>query len=496
MFIAANILSSSVIPQLTGSIRSQVSGSSSFQQQLFGANNVKGLDLNQNKLESLLESLPEEIDVETLKQLKELLNGNQTDSDQLQQLVENFESNRETKDPLAKLLTKEIDVDTLKNLKELLSGNQTNLAHLPELSTKQLALIEELSIIFQDSKTISKTQLMQSVQPDQLETLAEIITMLSQQENSTEKDTWINQIMVVPVNSILNTKDQSEKVTSIVNQVEALLNKLEQNKLTNQDVKQLQDVLKQWSQLDQSAKTNAQALLAATAHPKSNEVWNKLLENFQNRLALEKNYGQSQKVTQQDIAKWISNALENQGGNINQEQSQSKTELQTLMNQQVNSKVQQFVIHTQQTNTDQQLAQKQLMEQFQQAIQKSNFMKMTNGASQLMLRLQPEHLGDVMVKLTQVNGEMIVKMIVASQGAKELLEGNLNQLRHMFSPQQVVIERQENLTQTGQEKLSDENNDSLDENSQNQSDQHDGQQNDSEEQEQINFHDLLMDAKV
>lgn len=257
MFIAANILSSSVIPQLTGSIRSQVSGSSSFQQQLFGANNVKGLDLNQNKLESLLESLPEEIDVETLKQLKELLNGNQTDSDQLQQLVENFESNRETKDPLAKLLTKEIDVDTLKNLKELLSGNQTNLAHLPELSTKQLALIEELSIIFQDSKTISKTQLMQSVQPDQLETLAEIITMLSQQENSTEKDTWINQIMVVPVNSILNTKDQSEKVTSIVNQVEALLNKLEQNKLTNQDVKQLQDVLKQWSQLDQSAKTNA-----------------------------------------------------------------------------------------------------------------------------------------------------------------------------------------------------------------------------------------------
>lgn len=236
--------------------------------------------------------------------------------------------------------------------------------------------------------------------------------------------------------------------------------------------------------------------MAATAHPKSNEVWNKLLENFQNRLALEKNYGQSQKVTQQDIAKWISNALENQGGNINQEQSQSKTELQTLMNQQVNSKVQQFVIHTQQTNTDQQLAQKQLMEQFQQAIQKSNFMKMTNGASQLMLRLQPEHLGDVMVKLTQVNGEMIVKMIVASQGAKELLEGNLNQLRHMFSPQQVVIERQENLTQTGQEKLSDENNDSLDENSQNQSDQHDGQQNDSEEQEQINFHDLLMDAKV
>ncbi|WP_058307812.1 flagellar hook-length control protein FliK [Gracilibacillus massiliensis] len=468
MFVAANLLANAVTPDMKGSIRSELKGSNiSFQQQLMSISNSETGQLNNSELATLLSNLPEGFDLETLKEIKELLNSIDINLEELVSLLKELEQENHS-------------ATDSKELSSLFSD-------------KQLALLKEFSSNTSEGNNSANEQL---INDQQLSILTEIMKLIETKELQAS-DTFINQFLLAPIQD-KNAEVDLEKVESIVKQVEALLTKLEQNKLTHQDFKQIHEMLKQWSQLDSNAKGNAQALLAAMTPTKTNDVWNKLLENFQNRIAMEKNYGQSQKVTQQDIAKWITSAMENQGGNINQEQgqSQTKSELQTLMNQQVNSKVQQFVIHTQQTNTDQQMAQKQLIDQFQQAMQKSNFMKMPNGTNQLMLRLQPEHLGDVMVKLTQVNGEMVVKMMVASQGAKELLEGNLSQLRHMFTPQQVVIERQETLTQTGQEKLTDENQESLDDNSQNENDQYDGERSDSEEQDKKDFHDLLMDAKV
>ncbi|SHN16226.1 flagellar hook-length control protein FliK [Gracilibacillus kekensis] len=449
MHVAANLLINPVTPEMKGPIRSELNGNTSFQKQLLSISNSQTAELNKNELETLLSKLPEGFDLETLKQIKDVLNNLDLDLEKLISTLENADS-----EEISSMFTEE-QLTLLKGY----NSNNSNKEH-------------ELSILGQ---------------------IMEVISAHEQQVNNS----FINQILLAPSNNV-NGESNATKIDAMVKKVEVLLTKLEQNKLSQHDFKQLNEMLRQWSQLDSNAKGNAQALLAAMTPTKTNEIWNKLLENFQNRMAMEKNYGQSQKVTQQDIAKWISGAMENQGSSMNQEQalSQTRSELQTLMNQQVNSKVQQYVIHTQQTNTEQQVAQKQLIDQFQQAIQKSNFMKMPNGTNQLMLRLQPEHLGDVMVKLTQVNGEMVVKMMVASQGAKELLEGNLNQLRHMFSPQQVLIERQDTLTQTGQEKLTDENQDSLDDKGQSENDQNDGEQSESEEQDKINFHDLLMDAKV
>src|SRR5699024_12226127 len=82
------------------------------------------------------------------------------------------------------------------------------------------------------------------------------------------------------------------------------------------------------------------------------------------------------------------------------------------------SKIEQYVIHLNQTQNAQP-ADQQLIEQFQKVMKTSKFLTMQNGTSQLNMTLRPENLGDMMVKLTQMNGEMTVKIVVTSAAAKE-----------------------------------------------------------------------------
>ncbi|QGH34539.1 hypothetical protein GI584_11075 [Gracilibacillus salitolerans] len=283
-----------------------------------------------------------------------------------------------------------------------------------------------------------------------------------------------------------------ENAKSLVEQTKKILQQIQNQTISNRDYKQILQWLKQWSQMNNQTLNAAQNLLSETTNEKSNEIWSKLLSNFNSRESMQQHYGSIQKVTQQDVKRWIDSAMDRL------EAASKLDQVQVVRNdsgnQQVQSKIQQYVIHLSHTNSDQQLVQKQLIDQFQQVMQKSNFMKLSSGANQLMIRLQPEHLGDVTVKLTQINGEMTVKMIASTQGTKELLEGNIKQLRHMFSPQQVVIEKQENYSQISQEELTDDNLNSQEEEQQEQ--QNDHEEKESNHDQNQSFHDLLMDAKV
>ncbi|SFM32216.1 hook-length control protein FliK [Gracilibacillus orientalis] len=279
---------------------------------------------------------------------------------------------------------------------------------------------------------------------------------------------------------------------SRVEQTEKILQQIQNQTLSSRDYKQMLQLLKQWSQMSNQTLNAAQKLLSEATNDKSSEIWSKLLSNFNNRQSMQQHYGSIQKVTQQDVKRWSDNAMERLEPVMKQDQAHIVRN--DTGNQQVQSKIQQYVIHLSHTNSDQPLVQKQLIDQFQQVMQKSNFMKLPNGANQLMIRLQPEHLGDITVKLTQINGEMTVKMIASTHGAKELLEGNLNQLRHMFSPQQVIIEKQENSSQVSQEELTDDNLNSQEEEQQEQHNDHEEESN--QDNQNQSFHDMLMDAKV
>src|SRR5699024_7038317 len=105
------------------------------------------------------------------------------------------------------------------------------------------------------------------------------------------------------------------------------------------------------------------------------------------------------------------------------------------------SKIEQYVIHLNHTQSGSSVEQ-QIIDEFQKIMQTSKLLSQPNGRMQLSLSLRPENLGDVMIRFVQIDGEMAVKITVSSQAAKEILEKNLHQLRNVFSPHQVVIERQ------------------------------------------------------
>lgn len=66
-------------------------------------------------------------------------------------------------------------------------------------------------------------------------------------------------------------------------------------------------------------------------------------------------------------------------------------------------------------------------------VAKSLRVNLTQGASEVRLKLQPEHLGDLMLKLV-VNGQNVqAHAVVSSQGVQQALEGQLAQLRRQLA---------------------------------------------------------------
>lgn len=92
-------------------------------------------------------------------------------------------------------------------------------------------------------------------------------------------------------------------------------------------------------------------------------------------------------------------------------------------------------------NTSANGSSEQLIRQFTSIIKSSKFTNLGNGQSQLVIRLHPEHLGTLTVKLVQENGQMMAKIIASSRSAKELMEANIQQMAHVIPAQHVTIEQ-------------------------------------------------------
>src|SRR5690606_10263975 len=105
--------------------------------------------------------------------------------------------------------------------------------------------------------------------------------------------------------------------------------------------------------------------------------------------------------------------------------------------------------------------------------------------------------GEMRIRLVQMNGEMTVKFIVSSQAVKDLLETNMNQLRNMFLPHQVTIEKQELSSQSGAFMQRQENDNHWQDEHREQDNQQNNEDNtSSNEDSEITFSELLMNLKV
>ncbi|WP_165445036.1 flagellar hook-length control protein FliK [Gracilibacillus phocaeensis] len=293
--------------------------------------------------------------------------------------------------------------------------------------------------------------------------------------------------LVFPTMTLVSEKNQAD-LEVIGSKIIQFLHQWRDQPVSFESSRQMLQLLKQWSQLQPANQQGMQLFIGSKLTEQEKQIWERLITNYQNRQdsSLQRSY--AKEITAQDISKWVKKALEH----TNWVDQQPR-----IMESQVgqsSSKVQQYVIHLQQTQSEERTVQQQLIQQFQRVMQKSNFMQLANGDGQLTVQLKPEHLGEITVRLVQMNGEMTVKMLVHSQAAKELLETNIQQLRHLFSPQQVVVEKQETFLTPSSDELTQEQ-ESYEEEQGEQGSDHEEQSASSDDNE-IDFHELLMEMKV
>lgn len=318
-------------------------------------------------------------------------------------------------------------------------------------------------------------------------------------EGLNNKETEVAQLLFLnqAAPEVSGKKTLQQQFEGLFKQVEKLLSQVTDQKSLAKAAPALLKLLEQWSALEKKHNTQPNSVLGSLQNEgKEQAIWKDLLQAYQrrNQLAVKQQYNTSAKVTTTDVTKWLQHAVGNQAKSDKSTAQQSMSFSSSIPL----SKVEQYAIHMNQSQTAQSVD-KQLIEQFQKVMKTSRFLTMQNGNSQLNITLRPENLGDMMVKLTQINGEMTVKIMVNSHAAKNMLEANMHQLKHMFSPQQVVVEKQDVTAQQVQTYQSEQEEESMAGQDQNQGESNHSEQDDdnqSEEDFESQFQRVLLNEEV
>lgn len=260
--------------------------------------------------------------------------------------------------------------------------------------------------------------------------------------------------------SLENIKEVLPKYYSqLVNEgINLLRDVLEQSQISDSK-HHLLNLLKQMSKISKLGdrlKISLQSILQSTHTSEANLQSHKLTEieikqlferlvtayNRRTTMELSGKYAIESKVDQKTLVQWLNSVIKDFETQRVHIQPENRTfHLGTPM-----TKVEQFLIHFQETeqgtsNTFQQ----QLLQKFEQAMQTTQFLRANQGPNQLIFHLKPENLGEMMVRLVKINGELTAKIIVTSEATRKALQSNLHQLKTLFSPHQVVIEKQDHI---------------------------------------------------
>ncbi len=278
------------------------------------------------------------------------------------------------------------------------------------------------------------------------------------------------------------------QINQLLLEVHRLLNSVSpETDLTAIAPKVLQ-LLEEWTAISSHTKDIMQPFLQDDEDPVHN-LWRELIQIYEKRTTFNTKqlYHAEAEVTTKDVAKWL-----------NQLMVKQTQETDTLSHfQQINqgntavSNIGTYMLHINQASTTP--METQLLEQFQQVIRMSQLLANPNG-NQLVIALQPENLGDMVVRLTEINGELTLKIITTSQVTRQMLEANIHELRNMFAPSQVTIERQDLELSQVQQQLEEE---FVHEQEQDQPEQQHEQEQDSDQNKFIEaLTSLLMSEKV
>ncbi|AVQ99047.1 hypothetical protein OBCHQ24_08515 [Oceanobacillus iheyensis] len=378
-------------------------------------------------------------------------------------------------------------------LAEQNSNNKaTELATASDQDTLTKSIQPALSLIFQSGEEKNNGEKIRLTEEEQ-EKLMDLLTILMESENNQEKLE-----VGMKLDEMMNLPPLFNEFVQLLSEVAPVLSQITSKEDAEKAAPKLLQLLQQWTSLQKKAgaanRGDAVLNLMKKDGTSLQGVWKDLIQSFEkrNQMATKHQYNTDSKVTSSDIAKWLSSALEQHAQPTLKTEGLSNTA--SVISGPM-SQVEQLVIHVNSTQSTKS-PDKQLLEQFQQLIQSSKFAAKSNGTTQLSISLRPENLGDMMVKLTQINGEMTVKILVSSQATKEMMEGNIHQLRNMFSPHQVVIEKQDMAVQQSQNLQEEQDNQHSDQQQDRSGDTRQDEESHAEDDFATQFHELLMIEKV
>lgn len=234
------------------------------------------------------------------------------------------------------------------------------------------------------------------------------------------------------------TNEHEEQTMQLLDAIKRALQMSQSEESVRQASENVLRFLKQWSQLTTRLDTpQLNALMSEQLTEEEEAIWRHLVQTYTNRFALNKQnmYTTDSNITRSDVAQWLQQAYDRYittqmiDGHISPN------------SQGAMSQIEQYVIHVQDSDRVERIS-NEFMQKFEQVIRSSRFVQGPQ-TQQLSIMLKPEHLGNMTVRFAQNDGEMTVKIIVSTQLAKEMLESNIHQLKHMFAPHQVSIERDE-----------------------------------------------------
>lgn len=81
-----------------------------------------------------------------------------------------------------------------------------------------------------------------------------------------------------------------------------------------------------------------------------------------------------------------------------------------------------------------------LMREMQLLLKRSNFGQV-GGSTRMLIKLYPEHLGQIRIELHEANGVLSARILASTSLAKGMLDSQLHQLRHAFAQQNLQVDR-------------------------------------------------------
>ncbi|MDQ0253710.1 flagellar hook-length control protein FliK [Evansella vedderi] len=175
--------------------------------------------------------------------------------------------------------------------------------------------------------------------------------------------------------------------------------------------------------------------------PPSREILDLLRSSFQDKPVLE-----SSSSTAKDLLQklFLLKKEAQTASTVNRSSEISDKRLPTVFHVDMSNshmaKLQQLSIHGGEKEVDKP-SEQQLLRQIQQILARSQLQQLGNGVQQLTVKLHPQSLGRLDITIQQVNGVMVAKMMTTTSIAKDLIEGQLSQLRQAFAGQQIHVDR-------------------------------------------------------